>query len=112
MRHRVATALVLAASANSNPWPVEMQNEEIIYCSTSAVSGTTPTLDIKVQISPDQGATWFDSGYAFTQQTANGTAVLKIPNNLGTFQRLVFTLGGTTPSFTVDVWAEGKRIDG
>lgn len=112
MRHRVATALVIAANSQSAGFPVENQNEMNLYMSLAATGGTTPTLDVKYQVSPDQGTTWFDSGSAFAQQTANGQSILRIAANIGTLGRLVYTVGGTTPTFTADIWAEGKRFDG
>lgn len=74
----------------------------------TAVSGTTPTLDVKLQGSPDGVSTadgssrWFDVGSgAFTQKTATGKSILQSVDITG-FQKLrvVYTIAGTTPSFT------------
>lgn len=71
----------------------------------SAVSGTTPTLDLAVQWSHD-GTTWFaaDVPDTFVQVTAakqtSKTFVIKGPR-----YRFSWTIGGTTPSFTFDVSA-------
>jgi hypothetical protein len=93
-----------------------------------AVTGTTPTLTMQLQYSPDSGTTWLNLGPASATLTAsNQTAVLAIfptnfsqtpgatPANLTTganvstfinaplprIWRIVYTIGGTTPSFTI-----------
>lgn len=65
----------------------------------TVVSGTTPILDVKVQTS-DDNIDWYDAGSAFAQITAaSKPAVLKL-TNFGNYVRAVWTIGGTTPSFT------------
>ncbi len=68
-----------------------------------AVSGTTPTLNGKIQESSDN-STWSDiSGAAFTEVTASTS--LQIISFLRTkrYLRYVGTIAGTTPSFTMAV---------
>lgn len=66
----------------------------------TAVSGTTPTLDLSVEESIDNGTNWVRI-YDFPRITANGayTSPL-IRAQFGTRYRYVQTVGGTTPSFT------------
>lgn len=66
----------------------------------TAVSGTTPTLDIGVEESVDNGTNWVRI-YDFERITANGayTSPL-IRSQYGTRFRYVQTVGGTSPSFT------------
>lgn len=92
-----------------------------IVVNMGAVSGTTPTAVLKVQGSTDAGTTWYDipgattasltatgqygitiypgiavtAGVATTGTTA--TASMVIPRTW----RMVWTIGGTTPSFTI-----------
>jgi hypothetical protein len=93
-----------------------------------AVTGTTPTLTMQLQWSPDGGTTWLNLGPASATLTASSqTAVLGIyatnfsqtpgatPANLTTGAnvstfinaplprtwRIVYTIAGTTPSFTI-----------
>ncbi|MCD4751878.1 MAG: hypothetical protein K8R40_02285 [Anaerolineaceae bacterium] len=61
-------------------------------------TGTTPTLDVKVQESAD-GSTWHDF-LAFKQITAAGQYFVTGLSN-ERYRRAVFTLGGTTPNFGV-----------
>lgn len=74
----------------------------------SAASGTSPTLDAKVQHSPD-GTNWFDL-MTFTQATAATTECKSHTGPIFERVRAVGTIGGTTPqfSFTVDLWCDPK----
>ena len=75
------------------------------------VSGTTPTLDGKLQSSPDN-STWTDiSGATFTQVTASDS-FQKIGVRVGAaakYLRYVGTIAGTTPSFTMGVVLLGSK---
>lgn len=87
----------------------------LIFLNVTAASGTTPTLVFKVQISPDNGTTWFDmdaTNAASASLTAAGTSIIRVypgivgvaagqcNNPLPRIWRLAWTIGGTTPSFT------------
>lgn len=67
------------------------------------VSGTTPTLDVKVQDSADNSSFADVTGLAFTQVTAstNSQALLLDTRALRQYIQLVCTIGGTTPSFSM-----------
>lgn len=84
----------------------------------SAASGTTPTLDVKVQAQDPASRQWYDiPGAAFAQQVAATTAPLDLvlyPGVVATANRsvlqparrtmrVVATIGGTSPSFTFSV---------
>jgi hypothetical protein len=85
-----------------------------IVINMGAVSGTTPTLTAQVQGSADGGTTWFNITGAVTPSiNATGVTVLtvypgvsavanaSVPMNLPRTWRLNYTIGGTTPSFTI-----------
>lgn len=89
-----------------------------IYLDITAASGTTPTLDVKVQCSLDN-STWFDPAalstatgtanrdhYAFAQKTTTGQDIKIIAVSPCRYLRESHTVGGTTPSFTYSVKAE------
>lgn len=84
-----------------------------ILLDVDAASGTTPTLDVVVQDTVDDGENWATIGSAFTQKTAAGTQVINIvksgsagtPVMFSNKVRVSYTIGGTTPSFTFDVTA-------
>jgi hypothetical protein len=66
----------------------------------TAVSGTTPTLDVGVEESVDNGTNWVRI-YDFPRITANGAYSSPLLRaNAGTRYRYVQTITGTTPSFT------------
>jgi hypothetical protein len=66
----------------------------------TAVSGTSPTLNVTVETSFD-GATWRTVG-TFAQKTAVSQERKSFPG-LDRFVRISRTTGGTTPSFTFEV---------
>lgn len=63
-----------------------------------AKSGTSPTMDIKVQES-DDGSTWYDLA-VFPQMTAVGQWNRKVKTERERL-RLDYNVGGTSPSFTL-----------
>lgn len=67
----------------------------------TAVSGTTPTLDVTIEHSSN-GSSWSTVG-TFTQVTAIGSQVLSIAGTVNRYTRAKFTIAGTTPSFTCQV---------
>lgn len=76
------------------------------------VSGTTPTLDGKIQDSADGSTGWTDvSGATFTQVTAsNNQQVIAVDTRVARrYVRYVGTIAGTTPSFAVGVIATGEK---
>lgn len=68
----------------------------------TAASGTSPTLNVLIEDSVDEGATWNTVG-TFAQRTAAGREVLNITGLFGDTLRVSWTIGGTTPSFTFAV---------
>lgn len=96
---------------------------------TSAASGTTPTLDAVLQDTPDGGTTWVNLPLRFTQSTAAGSSYiifkpigfsdaasggvvaatggsLAANTPIAVKQvRLLYTVGGTTPSFTYALYS-------
>ena len=99
----------------------------LITCIVSTVSGTSPTMTLQLQWSPDGGTTWLNYGPATATLTAagqvtigcfpsqwedassttlaaftTGSTVSKFINApLPRTFRVVYTIGGTTPSFTL-----------
>lgn len=65
-------------------------------------SGTTPTLDVKIQDSDDNSVFADITGATFTQLTAAGNQEIHFRTNKR-YVRAVATIAGTTPSFTFDV---------
>lgn len=75
----------------------------------TAASGTTPTLDAKLQESLDGGTTWNDIG-AFPQKTGAGVHPKTFgPVSAGSLLRWSWTIAGTTPSFTFTIDTQARR---
>lgn len=88
------------------------------FLNISAVSGTAPTLDVKIQGQDSASGTWVDIPSAnFAQKTAAGsdtlvvypgvaeTANRSVSDILPNTWRAVATIAGTTPSFTFSLSA-------
>lgn len=65
----------------------------------TAVTGTSPTLDVSIEESDDSGTNWFKV-YDFPRITAAGVYRSPLIRMVGNRIRYVQTVGGTTPSFT------------
>lgn len=91
-----------------------------LFLDISAASGTTPTLDAKVQVQDPATGEWADlPGASWAQQTTTTAAPLPLTiypgvaetanesvNDLvGEKLRVHVTIGGTTPSFTYTIGA-------
>jgi hypothetical protein len=90
-----------------------------LWLDITAVSGTTPTLDVKLQGKDRISGVYVDiPSAAFAQKTANGsddllvypgvaeTANRSVSDVLPKTFRVVATIGGTTPSFTFSLSGE------
>lgn len=76
------------------------------------VSGTSPTLDGKLQTSADGSTGWTDiTGATFTQVTATDSfqAIGIDVRQTSGYIRFVGTIAGTTPSFTMGVVLLGQK---
>lgn len=103
-----AASAARTASGSSDPFGiVESFDEAIVFVDITAVSGTSPTLSVEYQYSPD-GSRWF-THTASAQQTAIGKVAMKLVGNIGRIGRIQYWIGGTTPSFTFQVDFEVKR---
>lgn len=107
------------ASANSDDFGHIGFKGVRLFLDVSAVTGTSPTLDVKIQAKDKLSGNYVDlTGAAFTQKTAAGTDYLTIypgiaetanetisdlvPNTW----RAVATIGGISPDFTFSLSAE------
>lgn len=73
----------------------------VAYLHVTSVDGTTPTLDAKIQDSADD-TTYVDL-VAFSQATAKGAQRVEVAGTVDRYTRSVLTVGGTAPSFGVQV---------
>lgn len=91
-------------------FPVREYEKAVFILDVTAVSGTTPTLDVTiVNVDPQTGQE--DTIVTFAQKTATGTEwkySLDTGKQLGNFIKVKWTIGGTSPSFTFSVIAHLK----
>lgn len=107
--HTITTMLeaITARTATFNGTAFDALDYEgtiLVVQSVGVVSGTTPTLDGKIQESDTSGGTYTDIAAAtFTQVTAtNSWQSLKVDIQMSKrFIRYVGTISGSTPSFTM-----------
>ena len=84
----------------------DAEGEAIVILDSEAGSGTTPTLNVKLQDSADNSA-WADiSGKVFTEVTDSAASLQKISfnaNDVRRYVRAVGTQAGTNPVFVYGV---------
>lgn len=96
-----ASAALTTTTTSATITPTNGSSYEYDYIVT-AVSGTTPTLDVQIQESPDSGTNWF-AVYDFPRITTTGAYKSPPMPLTGNRVRYVQTVAGTTPSFTRSV---------
>ena len=108
-------------TGNGSDYDTEGIKDAVVFLNISAASGTTPTLDVKIQGKDPVSAAYKDL-CAFTQKTTTGTAIIVLgtgaantaetddawENPLPKKIRAAWTIGGTTPSFTFSLGITGK----
>lgn len=101
------------ASANGSSLDLQGYNGQVVARLNSAAgTGTTPTLDVKIQDSADNSAFADVAGLTFAQvTTAAFKDTLRIdPRAVRRYIRMVATIAGTSPSFTcVGEFVAGKQ---
>lgn len=103
----IASAAITSTATSSAVTPGSVANIGTYAHSfnvvVTAVSGTTPTLDVAIEESVDNGTNWVRV-YEFQRITATGTYTTPlIRAQYGTRYRYVRTISGTTPSFTMSL---------
>lgn len=125
-----SAALTATANGTTYDFPTDIEGGAF-WVKCSAASGTSPTLDVSFETSPDGGTTWFIIGKmaqrsaagqwrwkvsfkpvneagAESVMAATGSAVV-LNTPIGKHLRAVYTIGGTNPSFTLSVYFIGYR---
>jgi hypothetical protein len=96
-----ANALVVVelASGNDGTGVVTAMSQQTLVGPT----GTSPTMDVKLQSSVDGGTSYFDVA-SFSQKTVAAVEG-KLFTAIGTRSRWVLDIGGTTPVFAISIAA-------
>jgi len=97
----VASAALTTTTTTAAFTPAHGLSFQVVIPVT-AVTGTTPTLDVGVEISDDSGTNWVRV-YDFPRITATGIYRSPLLSLRGNRVRYVQTVAGTTPSFTRSV---------
>lgn len=94
----------LTATGNGTGVDTQGYDDAMVVLETGAVSGTTPSMTVKIQESDDNSTFTDITGATFTAVTAsNNSQVLRVTELNITrkrYLRAVATISGTTPSFT------------
>lgn len=111
------TLAAAARTASGNGAAVDLQGyvgKIMVVLDSALGTGTTPTLDVKLQDCDTSGGTYADiSGATFTQVTgAAGAGAQKMGvdvRGVRRFIRAVATIAGSTPSFACAVLVAGQK---
>ena len=102
----VATAAVTSTATSAAIDLKEYDGDVSLILTSAAGTGSSPTLDVKVQDSDTDGGTYGDlSGAAFTQVTdsASMQVITFSKDEAKPYIKIVQTVGGSTPSFTFSI---------
>lgn len=106
LKTELVAAVLLPAqslSASNNGTGVDLQQyvgNPVVILNVGTQTGTSPTMDVKLQDSADNSSFADVTGYAFSQKTGTGTDTLSVDTRaFRRYIRTVCTLGGTSPVF-------------
>ena len=102
----VASASVTATATSSAIDLKEFDGDVLLVLNCAAGTGSSPTLDIKVQDSDETGGTYGDlSGATFTQVTTSASVqTLEVnKDECKRFIKIVQTVGGSSPVFVYGI---------
>ena len=108
----VASASVTATATSSAIDLKEFDGDVLLVLNCAAGTGSSPTLDIKVQDSDETGGTYGDlSGATFTQVTTSASVqTLEVnKDECKRFIKLVQTVGGSSPVFVYGISLIGAK---
>lgn len=111
MAQTLQSGTSITATTNSSAIDVSSYNHVTVQLRVTNVSGTNPTLDVFMQGSMDN-SNWFNladfyNAGTFPRFSTTGQAQMfleKFPKYI----RARMAVGGTSPSFTVEIILEGK----
>ncbi len=93
-----------SGDTSATPIDVKKYKEAIFFLDVTAVSGTTPTLDVKIRTKDPASGKWFDL-VTFTQATGVTSEMKTVSGLLGSQIAVFYTIVGDTPSFTFSLGA-------
>ena len=102
------TKVARTASVDSDWVDLEDRSASDFVLDSAAGTGTTPTLDVKIQHSIDQSVIFDVASGSFTQVTTVASTQRLALKDLMRYVRARTTIGGTTPSFNFGIKANVK----
>ena len=108
----VASASVTATATSGAIDLKEFDGDVLLVLNCAAGTGSSPTLDIKVQDSDESGGTYGDlSGATFTQVTDSASVqTLEVnKDECKRFIKIVQTVGGSSPVFVYGISLVGAK---
>lgn len=105
----VAPAISAARTATGNSGWIDSAglDDLVLELNVTAASGTTPNLVVSVETAQDNAGQDSRQVGAFAAKTAAGSERKSFPG-IDNFFRVVWTITGTTPSFTFSVVGEAS----
>ena len=102
----VATAAVTSTATSAAIDLKEYDGDVSLILTSAAGTGSSPTLDVKVQDSDSSSGTYADlTGAVFTQVTdaVSMQVITFVKDEAKRYIKIVQTVGGSTPSFTFSI---------
>jgi len=93
---------------DSSPFDLSAYEEGILLWRITEVSGTSPTLSVDFQVASDSEGPWHNHTSLGTKSAVEDVPAVKV-SNFGSWAKIKFTLGGTSPSFKFSVIGVFKR---
>lgn len=104
----VAASAAKTATGNSGWLNAEDYQALSLTLDVTAHAGTTPTLDVSVETAEDSSGTRSRTVGSFTQVTTTNGTQRKSFGPLDRYYRVVWTIAGTTPSYTFSLVGDAK----
>ena len=98
----LATSSARTTTGQGGAVSTGVDRAQVAKLDITAVSGTSPTLTVTVEESPN-GSTGWTTHSSFTAATAVSNQIIDLKKRSQPFLRASWTIGGTTPSFTFSV---------
>lgn len=108
-RQQLTSQVAVAVDADGALVPV-LSRTVVFFLNVSAASGTSPTLDVTIEVQDPVSGTWsvLDT---FAQKVAVGSERRVFSNLMESNLRASWDIAGTTPLFTFTVSVQGKEGD-
>ena len=102
-----ASSAAYTATGNSSVIDLGAYDVGNIIVNITAVTGTSPTLTVNFQVCADNACAISVNHTSSSSLTTTGQTLLKV-NQFARYVRVNYTIGGTTPSFTMSIYGAFK----